>query len=336
MKKEIEKINRTQSGKGYLFRVSASDICNYDCAFCHPGINEAVARLSDEDFLRIFTVANNLYVLKTLHFTGGEPLMRKGLPELIRQCRIIAGNDLDIAMTTNASLLDKNLEALVGAGLTRANISLHSIDDKKYKEFTGSNVNVSDIMETICNAKKAGLGIKINSVVIKNFNDMDITKLAEFCFSKAIIPRFLELGIYGPVAQWYSAKDQVSHQEILDIMQKRFGEFKRDYTHRGNGPSKYYINKDGHIFGILDNQSDMLCRGCDRFRLSANGFIKVCNFKPIDLRPYINSEEKMREQLMILGEFLHSRGTDYIGKRLHRNDYNFRWNHPERNDQISI
>ena len=328
----MEKINKTQSGRGYLFRVSASDICNYDCSFCHPGQNESVKILTDEEFLRVFKVANELYKIKTLHFTGGEPLMRKTLPDVIHQCRLIAGEDLDIAMTTNASLLERNLDKLVEAGLNRANISFHSIDDKKYKEFTGSKVNVTDIMNTIRKAKNAGLKIKINSVVIRGFNDMDIVKMADFCFRGRIIPRFLELGIYGPVSQWYSAKDQVPHEEILKTLQDNFGQFERDYTHRGNGPSKYYKNKEGNIFGILDNQSDTLCRGCDRFRMSANGYIKVCNFKPIDLRPHINSEKEIKEQLLNLGDLLHSRGKDYIGKRLHRNDYNFRWNHPEKNE----
>ena len=66
--------------------------------------------------------------------------------------------------------------------------------------------------------------------------------------------------------------------------------------------------------------------------MSANGYIKVCNFNPIDLRPYLKSDEELKEQLLILGDYLHSRGNDYIGKRLHRNDYNFRWNHPEKNN----
>ena len=329
---ECEKINKTQSGRGYLFRVSASDICNYDCQFCHPSTNESVTKLTDEEFLKVFKAMNGLYKLKTLHFTGGEPLMRRTLPEVIKQCRMIAGDELDIAMTTNAALLEAKLDELVKAGLSRANISFHSIDDEKYQQFTGSKTKVKDIKRTIHKAKEEGLGIKVNSVVIRNFNDMDIPKMAEFCFSEGIIPRFLELGIYGPVAQWYTEKDQVPHKEILEIMEKNFGKFERDMTYRGNGPSKYYKNDKGQVFGILDNQSDKMCRGCDRFRMSANGYIKVCNFKPIDLRPYIESDESLKKQLLILGEYLHSRGNDYIGKRLHRNDYNFRWNHPEKNN----
>lgn len=128
-----KKINKTQSGRGYLFRVSASDICNYDCQFCHPTTNESVTKLTDEEFLKVFKMINDLYKLKTLHFTGGEPLMRKTLPKVIKQCRMIAGEELDIAMTTNAALLEDKLDELLEAGLTRANISFHSIDDEKYQ-----------------------------------------------------------------------------------------------------------------------------------------------------------------------------------------------------------
>lgn len=328
-----KKINNTQSGRGYLLRVSASDLCNYDCNFCHPSQNESVTKLTDDEFIKIFECINRLYKLKTLHFTGGEPLMRTTLPELIKRCREIAGDELDIAMTTNAALLRKNLDKLIAAGLSRANISLHSIDNKKYKEFTGRNIEVEDILQTIREAKQKGLTIKINSVVIRNFNHMDIVKMAKFCFEEDIIPRFLELGIYGPVSQWYGPEDQFPHQEILEVLESEFGHFERDFTHRGNGPSKYYINERGNVFGILDNQSDKMCRGCDRFRMSANGYIKVCNFLPIDLKPFIESDEDLQRELLKLGKYLDSRGKDYIGKRLHNNDYNFRWNHPEKNNQ---
>lgn len=110
--------------------------------------------------------------------------MRKTLPEVIKQCRMIAGEELDIAMTTNAALLEDKLDELLEAGLTRANISFHSIDDEKYQQFTGSKTKVEDMKRTIHKAKEAGLGIKVNSVVIRNFNDMDIQKWQNFVLMK--------------------------------------------------------------------------------------------------------------------------------------------------------
>ena len=101
----MEKINQTQSGRGYLLRISASDVCNYDCAFCHPPKQDPVVRLSDQELIGVINAMNDLYVLKTVHFTGGEPLMRKSLPEVITKCRQLGGADLDFAITTNASLL---------------------------------------------------------------------------------------------------------------------------------------------------------------------------------------------------------------------------------------
>ena len=327
----MDKINETQSGRGYLFRVSASDVCNYDCNFCHPSSNESVTCLTDEELIRIFRVMNDTFKLKTLHFTGGEPLMRRGLTNIIRSCRAYAGDELDIAITTNAALLDNKVDELLDAGLSRANVSIHSLNREKYMQFTNSQIEVGSILETVKRANEAGIKIKVNSVVIRNFNDMDITKMADFCFENNIIPRFLELGLYGPVVQWFSKEDQVPHKEILERLQAEYGPFERDLTYRGNGPSKYYRNAQGFVFGILDNQSDVMCRGCDRFRMSANGYIKVCNFKPINLREYMGSDEELKEQLLVLGDVLNSRGENYIGNRRHYNDYNFRWNHPEKN-----
>jgi cyclic pyranopterin phosphate synthase len=332
----MEKINKTQSRLGYLFRASISDECNYDCQFCHPNDHEPVDILTNAEFLRIFNIVNDLFHIKTLHFTGGEPLMRRDLPELIAECRKIAGSDLEIALTTNGSLLANRLNELVSARLSRINVSLHSLNPKKYQEFTGSRYDINEIKKAINIAKVSGLLVKINSVVIRGFNYMDIPDMISYCFNENLIPRFLELGVYEPVTQWYSSNDIFTHNEILVKIQENFGHFERDFTNRGNGPTKYYKNNQDQIFGILDNQSDKSCRGCDRFRMSANGFIKVCNFPPIDLKPLLCSNEMIKDKLLQLGDVLHSRGQDYIGKRQHLNDYNFRWNHPELNSKKKL
>ena len=128
----------------------------------------------------------------------------------------------------------------------------------------------------------------------------------------------------------YSQKEVDKLNDEISKWQEQFGKAMATAAHHEN-LSKYYKNEKGNVFGILDNQSDKMCRGCDRFRMSANGFIKVCNFLPIDLKPYIEKEEDLEKELLKLGEYLDSRGKDYIGKRLHKNDYNFRWNHPEKN-----
>ena len=142
---DMAKINQTQSGRGYLFRVSVSDMCNYDCLFCRPQNHEPVDILTNEEFLNIFNIVNDLYHLKTLHFTGGEPLLRKDLTGLIDGCRKIAGNDLDIALTTNGSLLAQRSKELVSAKLSRVNVSIHSLNPAKYQKFTGTQVDIDDL-----------------------------------------------------------------------------------------------------------------------------------------------------------------------------------------------
>jgi GTP 3',8-cyclase len=331
----MEKINKTQSKRGYLFRASSSDICNYDCAFCHPNDNEPVDILTNREFTNIFKVANSIFKLKTLHFTGGEPLMRKDISDLIGRCRDVVDSKFDIALTSNASLLDRHVDDLIEAGLSRINISLHTLDPLKYKAFTGTNMDVDKVKQNIIEAKEKGLIIKLNMVAIKGFNDSAILDSVKYAFDQGLILRFLELGLYGPVINWFDKNNFMPHDEILSIVNKEFGPFERDLTYRGNGPTKYYKNKYGKIFGILDNQSDKYCCGCDRFRMTANGIIKACNFPDLfDLKPILDSPIELRKAFMSLGDILSSRGEEYIGKRDHICDYNFRWNHPENSSSL--
>lgn len=323
----MDKINITQSKKGYLLRISASDSCNFDCFFCHPNINKHVNTLSDDDIINIIKSTNNLYKLKTIHFTGGEPLLRDGLSYIIAECKKFLDDTIEIAITTNGALLENKIEDLVTAGLNRMNISLHTLNQELFEIITNTKVSVSKIKDSISLAKKYGLGIKVNSIVIKGFNDNNIEEIASYCFDLGIIPRFLELGLYGPVSQWFSEKNFISHDEILEIMQKKFGPFKPDDICRGNGPSKYYINEKNNVFGIVNNQSNKLCVGCDRIRVSSDGMIRFCTFQPIDVRPYLKHPTSLTEGISSLENLMVNRGENYVGKRLHDIDYYFRWNH---------
>lgn len=320
------KINITQSGRGYLLRISASDSCNYDCVFCHPQANQDNNVLTDDELLTLVKEINKMYKLKTIHFTGGEPLLRKNLSNIIKKCREEVEEGIDIAITTNASLLENNIDELVASGLNRINISLHTLKQEKYEKLTNSSVLVSDIKRAIKKALDLGVTIKLNSIVVRGFNDMDIYDIASYCFELGVIPRFLELYLSGPVKDWFSMEDCVTHNEILSLMQEKFGPFELDFTYRGNGATKYYVNNKGQVFGIVQNQTSKTCVGCDRMRLSVNGMLRFCTYQPIDIRPYINSEEKLKQILYQMGKVFEKRGNDYINNRKHEIDYYFRWN----------
>ncbi len=323
----MEKINDTQSGLGYLLRIGTTDLCNNDCIFCHPPKVKTKDALSTEQLLEIAKVIYDNYKLKTIHFTGGEPLLRKDIVDLVKGCQKITGGEIEMAMTTNAKLLSDKIEALADAGLTRLNISLHSLNPEKYQKLTNTKGDsVESVKEAISKAISLGLKVKVNSIVIRGITDMDMEDIVSYCWEVGAIPRFLELGLYGPVSEWFTKEEQVPHDEILEIMQKLYGPFKRDTTRRGNGPTKYYINDKGQLFGIVHNQSSNLCVGCDRFRVSSTGLLKACDFPPIDLKKFIHSEDLLESEILKLRDLLKTKGKDYIGKKTRKMDYNFRWN----------
>ena len=185
---------------------------------------------------------------------------------------------------------------------------------------------MEEIKNNIEQALEHGIHVKLNSIVINRFNDDEMYDIADYCFNNKILLRFLELYLSGPVKNWFSAADCLSHDQILERMKKRYGSFVADMTYRGNGASRYYSNSTGKIFGIVNNESTKKCVGCDRLRLSVNGIIRFCTFAPVDLRCYLDSEEKLSKKLVEMSALFDIRGMDYIGKRKHEIDYYFRWN----------
>ena len=313
---EKEKINDTQSGLGYLLRIGATDLCNNDCIFCHPPKVKAKNVLTTEQLLEIAQIIYDNYKLKTIHFTGGEPLLRRDIVDLVKSCQKITNGEIEMAMTTNAQLLPEKIEALADAGIKRLNVSLHSINPEKYQQLTNSKGElVEKVKLGMTKARDLGIKVKANCIVIKGITDTDMGEITSYCWNEGIIPRFLELGLYGPVAEWFTKDQQMPHDEILAKMNDLYGPFKLDPTRRGNGPTKYYINEKGQLFG-----------GCDRFRLSSTGLLKACDFPPIDLKEFIDSREELESELLKVRDILKTKGKDYIGKKTRSMDYNFRWN----------
>ncbi|HBC84162.1 MAG TPA: hypothetical protein DCZ30_01550 [Clostridiales bacterium] len=165
---EKEKINDTQSGLGYLLRIGATDLCNNDCIFCHPPKVKAKNALTTEQLLEIVQIIYNNYKLKTIHFTGGEPLLRRDIVDLVKGCQKITNGEIEMAMTTNAQLLPDKIEALADAGIKRLNVSLHSINTEKYQQLTNSKGElVEKVKLAMTKARDLGIKVKANCIVIK-------------------------------------------------------------------------------------------------------------------------------------------------------------------------
>tara|TARA_Y100000590_G_scaffold336190_1_gene382840 strand:- start:552 stop:1478 length:927 start_codon:yes stop_codon:yes gene_type:complete len=231
--------------------------------------------LSFEEILRVVKVLNNFHI-KKIRITGGEPLIRRNVSNLIRSVKKI-NNSFDIGITTNGVLLsDKMANELYKSGLDRITVSLDSLDNKKFQKLSNSKYRVSDVLEGIDNARKAGFkNIKVNMVVIKDFNDEDIVPILQYFYNKNIIVRFIEYMDVGNTNNW-SMDDVITKENILKIIKKKFfiNDLEKNYLSEVANRWGY----DGGEFGIISSISSPFCQNCSRLRLTAEGMLYTCLF----------------------------------------------------------
>jgi cyclic pyranopterin phosphate synthase len=279
-------------------RLSVTDRCNFRCRYCMPeeifGPNydflSSDKILSFAEMERLTRIFVSLGV-KKIRITGGEPLLRKDLPDLIYRLNSIKGVE-DIAITTNGSLLKKFATELFNAGLRRVTVSLDSLDDERFNQLNGNRCNVKRVLEGIEAASNAGLKVKVNMVVQKGKNDQDIIPMAKYFKENNHTLRFIEYMDVGNSNGW-RMEDVVTKQEILtrigEIMP--FGQIEPNYV--GEVATRYrYLESDQEI-GIISSVTDSFCSSCSRARVSAEGKLYTCLFasKGYDLRELIRSEE---------------------------------------------
>lgn len=264
-------------------RISVIDRCNFRCQYCMPaelfGPDFAFLPKSElltfEEIERLAKIFIHLGVEK-IRLTGGEPLLRKDLPELVRKLTAIKGLK-DIGMTTNGVLLTKLAKPLKEAGLKRVNISLDSLDDELFGRINGRNTSVDVVLKGIRAAQDAGLGIKINMVVKKGLNDHEIVPMAQFCKENQLQLRYIEFMDVGSTNGW-KMDDVVTKKEIFEILSKNF-ELESLYPDYFGEVAKRYRYKGTNVeVGFITSVSESFCSSCTRSRLSANGQIFTCLF----------------------------------------------------------
>lgn len=232
--------------------------------------------LSLEETARLVGVFAGLGVNK-LRITGGEPLVRRNLVELIK---LVANDNRieDVALTTNGVLLQRHAESLKQAGLGRVTVSLDTLKPYRYLDFTRSTRH-GDVLEGIGALRSAGFqGTKLNAVVIRGFNDDELADLLEFSKEKEIELRFIEYMDVGGATRW-SMDDVVSQPEILELVSARYGAVDpippEDDTDR-RAPATRFVLPDGTRFGIVASTTQPFCSGCDRSRVTADGMWFMC------------------------------------------------------------
>lgn len=287
----LDKLNR----KIDYLRISVIDRCNLRCVYCMPeeGIESIPHEeiLTYDEILRICEIVSELGI-KKIKITGGEPLVRRDIVDLIRDIKNIDKIE-QVTLTTNGILLHDMLDDLYDAGIDAINISLDTLNKENFKKITRRD-GLEKVLMSIDKAYDLGIRVKINCLAIRDFNIKEIVNIANFAKDREIDVRFIELMPIG-----YGKKyTQIDNDEILSILESNFGLFETVTEKRGNGPAKYYKNKNmkGYI-GFISAISHEFCESCNRIRLTSSGFLKLCLHynKGIDLkepmRNGINDEE---------------------------------------------
>lgn len=276
----LDKLNR----KIDYLRISVIDRCNLRCVYCMPeeGI-ESIHHdeiLTYDEILRICEIVSELGIRK-IKITGGEPLVRKDIVNLIRDIKNIDKIE-QVTLTTNGILLHEMLDDLYDAGIDAINISLDTLNKDNFKKITRRD-GLEKVLMSIDKAYDLGIRVKINCLAIRDFNLRELVEIASFAKDREIDVRFIELMPIG-FGKKYT---QIDNDEILSILESRFGTFEIVTEKRGNGPAKYYRNQNMKgCIGFISAISHEFCESCNRIRLTSSGFLKLCLHynKGIDLK----------------------------------------------------
>ncbi len=265
-------------------RISVIDRCNFRCPYCMPEDDyprdhrflSKAQRLRFEEIERLATIFAGLGVNK-LRLTGGEPLLRRELPELVRRLAAIDGID-DIAMTTNGSLLPKSAQALRDAGLHRITLSVDTLDADAYRRLSGGRGEISEVHAAIDAATAAGFPpLKLNSVVMRDINDAHVLDMIEYFRGSGHVLRFIEYMDVGTCNEW--RRDLVvPSAELRARIEARWPLQALSANYGGEVAQRWeFVDGAGEI-GFISSVSEPFCGDCTRARLSADGRLYTCLF----------------------------------------------------------
>ncbi len=267
-------------------RVSVTDRCNYKCVYCRTGNDGAqYAELPIADYLRIVRVLVNLGIEK-VRLTGGEPLLRKGLLDLVHELAKLRTaaekKPLDLALTTNGHLLADMAQPLKDAGLTRVTVSMDAVDPEIFTRITRVPGSFPKVVAGIRAAQRASLGpVKVNCVLLRGFNEDQIVPFAKFARDEGVIVRFIEFMPLEEDRLWTPASVIPVH-ELLE----RLSTFRPVVPLQANALSETaqrYTFDDGiGEIGIIAPVSQAFCGHCSRIRLTSDGKIRTCLFSQFD------------------------------------------------------
>jgi cyclic pyranopterin phosphate synthase len=278
-------------------RVSVTDRCNLRCEYCMPERDYVWlprAEILAFEEIRILVDAFADLGVDRVRLTGGEPLLRRDLPRLVRLLAS-SGRLSDLAMTTNGILLAEAAPALREAGLGRLTVSLDTLDRGRFEALTRFD-RLDRVLEGIGQAARSGFApLKIDSVIVRGVNDDEIVGLLEYGRAVSAEVRFIEYMDVGGATHWAPEK-VVSRSEILDVIGRRYGDL-TSLGATGSAPAQRFALPDGTAFGIIASTTAPFCRSCDRSRLTADGIWYLCLYagEGTDLRAALRSGSSIEE-----------------------------------------
>jgi cyclic pyranopterin phosphate synthase len=309
-------------------RISVTDRCNFRCPYCMPAelYGDSYPFLPKPELLTFEEIERlaRLFVelgVEKLRITGGEPLLRHGLPTLIEQLAVIP-KVRDLALTTNGYLLAKQAAALRESGLKRITVSLDSLDEEVFKQMNGRTFGPKPVLEGIAAAERAGIRpIKINCVVQRGINDHTLVDLAREFRGTAHIVRFIEFMDVGTLNGW-DLSQVVTAAEIVERIGAEFPLEPADPNYRGEVANRYrYLDGSGEI-GIIASVSAPFCGDCTRARLTIEGKLVTCLFAAdgTDLRTPLRAGASDDELRALIDSVWSLRSDRYSEERANESD----------------
>jgi cyclic pyranopterin phosphate synthase len=304
-------------------RISVTDRCNFRCVYCMPkevfdkeyAFLPHSSLLSFEEITRIAKIAV-AHGVEKIRLTGGEPLLRKHIEKLIETLAVLKtpdGRELDLTLTTNASLLARKAQALKDAGLKRVTVSLDALDDAIFRRMNDVDFPVSQVLEGIDAAHRVGLGpIKVNMVVKGGMNDQEIVPMARHFKGTPFILRFIEYMDVGASNGW-RMDEVIPSQEVVRRISECMPLEPIGANYEGETAARWRYRDGGGEIGVISSVTQAFCSSCTRARLSTEGKLYTCLFATggHDLRTLLRSGRSDEEISTVIAHLWRARGDRY-------------------------
>jgi len=262
-------------------RVSLTDRCNLRCAYCMPpeGLDwlPTTDQLTDDEVVRLVRIGVERLGIREVRFTGGEPLLRRGLAGIVARTAALRPRP-EISLTTNAIGLERAAGTLRAAGLDRVNVSLDTLRPETFRKLARRD-RLPDVLDGLAAAAQAGLRpVKVNAVLMRDLNDDEAVPLLRYCLDRGYELRFIEQMPLDAQHGWKRA-EMVTAEEILAALAREFTLTPDDPRQRGSAPAEAFLVDGGPArVGVIASVTRPFCGTCDRVRLTADGQVRNCLF----------------------------------------------------------